>query len=67
MRQETESRHPDQQAQLPRDRRIVAYCRGVYCLSADEAVVALREAGFDAVRLDGGWPEWQAEGRERAV
>lgn len=52
---------------LPRDRRIVAYCRGVYCMSADEAVATLRDAGFDAVRLDGGWPEWRAEGRARAV
>ncbi len=50
---------------LPRNRRIVAYCRGKYCMSADEAVAALREHGFDAVRLDGGWPEWRAEGRER--
>lgn len=48
---------------LPRDRRIVAYCRGTYCMSADEAVALLREHGFDAVRLDGGWPEWRAEGR----
>ena len=52
---------------LPRDRRIVAYCRGRYCMSADEAVAVLRGRGFDAVRLDGGWPEWRAEGRETAV
>jgi rhodanese-related sulfurtransferase len=43
---------------LPRDRPIVAYCRGAYCLSADEAVALLRERGFEAYRLDGGWPEW---------
>src|SRR3990172_9302856 len=45
------------------ERRIVAYCRGTYCLFADEAVALLRREGFDAVRLDGGWPEWRAEGR----
>ncbi len=50
---------------LPRDRRIVAYCRGTYCLSADEAVALLKEHGFDAVRLDGGWLEWAEEGRPR--
>lgn len=44
--------------ELPRDKRIVAYCRGAYCLFADEAVALLRQRGFDAVRLEGGWPEW---------
>jgi rhodanese-related sulfurtransferase/DNA-binding transcriptional ArsR family regulator len=47
--------------ELPRDRPIVAYCRGSYCLFADEAVALLRERGFEAHRLDGGWLEWQAE------
>jgi rhodanese-related sulfurtransferase len=47
--------------ELPHDRRIVAYCRGHYCLFADEAVALLRHHGFDAVRLDGGWLEWSAE------
>jgi len=45
---------------LPRDRRIVAYCRGAYCLFAGEAVALLRERGFDAVRLEDGWLEWRA-------
>jgi len=49
--------------ELPRDRLIVAYCRGKYCLFAGEAVLLLRERGFNAVRVDGGWPEWQVEGR----
>ena len=53
--------------QLPRDKPIVAYCRGAYCLFADEAVALLREHGFDAVRLAGGWPEWWAEGRPVAA
>jgi rhodanese-related sulfurtransferase/DNA-binding HxlR family transcriptional regulator len=54
---------PDRLPSLPRDRRIVAYCRGTYCLSADEAVALLKENGFDAVRLDGGWLEWADEAR----
>ncbi len=54
---------PERLPELPRDRRIVVYCRGTYCHSADEAVAALRRDGFDAVRLEGGWPEWSAEGR----
>ena len=52
--------------ELPRDRRIVAYCRGEYCLFADEAVELLRSRGFEAVRLDGGWLEWLVEGRAAA-
>ena len=48
---------------LPKDKKIVAYCRGQYCLFADEAVALLREHGFDAVRLEGGWPEWLVEAR----
>jgi rhodanese-related sulfurtransferase len=47
--------------ELPKDKRIVAYCRGEYCLFADEAVSLLRERGFDALRMEGGWPEWSVE------
>lgn len=54
---------PDAAAELPRNRRLVVYCRGAYCQFADEAVAILRRAGFDAVRLEGGWPEWVIEGR----
>jgi len=54
---------PHRLEELPRDRPIIAYCRGPYCLFADEAVALLRRHGFDAIRLEGGWPEWQAEQR----
>ena len=54
---------PSRLDELPRNRRIVAYCRGAYCLFADEAVEMLRAHGFEAERLDGGWPEWHSEGR----
>jgi len=50
-------------AELPRDRRIITYCRGKYCLFADEAADLLNANQFDVVRLEGGWPEWQSEGR----
>jgi rhodanese-related sulfurtransferase len=52
---------PEHLNELPQDRQIVAYCRGSYCLFADEAVAMLRSHGFDARRLDGGWSEWSAE------
>jgi rhodanese-related sulfurtransferase len=54
---------PARLTELPRDKRIVAYCRGAYCLFADEAVALLRREGFDARRLEGGWSEWLAEDR----
>lgn len=57
---------PARLKELPRDRPIVAYCRGEYCLFADEAVALLRKRGFDARRLEGGWPEWLSEGRPTA-
>ena len=49
-------------AELPRDREIVAYCRGPYCAFAHEAVELLRDEGFAARRLEDGLPEWQAAG-----
>ena len=54
---------PARMDSLPKRRRIVAYCRGEYCLLADDSVALLRAQGFNAVRLDGGWPEWLSEGR----
>ena len=49
-------------AELPRDREVVAYCRGPYCAFAHEAVAVLREEGFSARRLEDGLPEWKAAG-----
>jgi rhodanese-related sulfurtransferase len=48
---------------LPRDRDIVLYCRGAYCLWAEEALGLLRERGFRASRVAGGWEEWWDEDR----
>ncbi len=55
---------PERLGEIPRDRPVIAYCRGEYCLFADEAVALLREHGIAAARLEGGWPEWLDEGRE---
>lgn len=43
---------------LPKDKQIVAYCRGPLCAMADEAVELLRQHGFESKRLDEGYPEW---------
>jgi rhodanese-related sulfurtransferase len=47
---------------LPRRREVVAYCRGPYCVYADEAVRLLRARGMRARRLDVGFPEWRRAG-----
>jgi rhodanese-related sulfurtransferase len=47
---------------LPRDREIVAYCRGPYCAFAHKAIRVLHQAGFKARRLEAGLPEWKAAG-----
>ncbi len=48
--------------ELPPDRDIVAYCRGPYCVFADEAVALLRDRGYRAARLIEGLPDWQSAG-----
>ncbi|MDP9021537.1 MAG: metalloregulator ArsR/SmtB family transcription factor [Actinomycetota bacterium] len=50
-------------ADLPEDVPIVAYCRGPYCVYADEAVRRLKQHGRDARRLEDGYPDWQRSGR----
>ena len=47
---------------LPRRKEIVAYCRGPYCVYADDAVRLLRKRGLNARRLDVGFPEWRSAG-----
>jgi len=49
-------------AELPANREIVAYCRGPYCVFADEAVALLRARGYSTRRLEQGVPEWRALG-----
>ncbi|MEW5982546.1 MAG: metalloregulator ArsR/SmtB family transcription factor [Acidobacteriota bacterium] len=49
-------------ADLPRSRRVVAYCRGPYCVLAAQAVRLLRKRGLRAFRLKEGYPEWRDAG-----
>lgn len=51
-----------QLAGLPRDRDIVAYCRGPYCVLSIEAVEMLRAKGFHAVRMEEGIQDLRAIG-----
>jgi len=52
----------DRLKELPRQRDIVAYCRGPYCVMAVEAVEILRKQGFLAHRMEEGVVEWRARG-----
>ncbi len=54
-------------AELPVGKDIIAYCRGPYCVFADEAVALLRLHGYQASRLEEGLPDWQALGFPVAV
>lgn len=47
---------------LPKSKAYVAYCRGPYCVYADQAVARLRKAGRQAQRLAGGFPDWKSAG-----
>jgi rhodanese-related sulfurtransferase/DNA-binding HxlR family transcriptional regulator len=48
-------------AELPKDREVIAYCRGPFCAYAHQAVRTLQQAGRQARRLQEGWPEWNLE------
>jgi len=50
---------------LSKDKEIIAYCRGPFCVLADEAVKLLSEQGYKVRRLDGGYPEWKMKQMER--
>lgn len=52
----------DRLKEIPQDREIVAYCRGVYCVLSAEAINILRTAGYQAKRLKEGLPEWKDAG-----
>jgi rhodanese-related sulfurtransferase/predicted transcriptional regulator len=52
--------------ELPKGREVIAYCRGPFCVMANQAVRQLRDAGRSARRLDEGWPEWHLRELEKA-
>lgn len=48
--------------ELPRDREIVAYCRGPYCVLSHEVARRLRQLGYQVRCFEEGYPEWKAAG-----
>lgn len=49
-------------SELPRNKEVVAYCRGPFCVLAKEAVELLRSNGFRATRLEDSVQDWRARG-----
>jgi rhodanese-related sulfurtransferase/DNA-binding transcriptional ArsR family regulator len=49
-------------AELPNHLEVVAYCRGPYCMLSFDAVAKLRDRGYQARRLEDGYPEWKRAG-----
>lgn len=47
-------------AELPKDKPVIAYCRGPFCLMSVDAVRLLRSKGFKALQLREGVAEWNA-------
>ena len=47
---------------LPKNKEYVAYCRGPFCVFADDAVSLLTKKGFKAKRLIEGFPDWKIKG-----
>ncbi|HSJ24107.1 MAG TPA: metalloregulator ArsR/SmtB family transcription factor [Longimicrobiales bacterium] len=54
-------------AEIPRDRPVIAYCRGPFCVLAMEAAETLRRHGFAARRMESGVPDWRLAGHPVAV
>jgi len=52
---------PKRLKELPKRTEIIAYCRGPFCVYADEAVNILTKAGYKATRLEEGFPDWQIQ------
>lgn len=48
--------------ELSKSKQIVAYCRGPFCVFADEAIELLVKNKFKAIRLNEGFPEWKNQG-----
>jgi rhodanese-related sulfurtransferase len=52
---------------IPKDSDVVAYCRGPFCVYADDVVRSLRRRGIRARRLEDGFPEWKRSGHDIVV
>ena len=47
--------------ELSKSKQYIAYCRGPFCVFADDAVQILTKKGFKARRLEEGYPDWKIQ------
>lgn len=52
----------DKLKNIPKSKTVVAYCRGPFCVYADEAVAFLAKKGYTARRMTEGYPDWASKG-----
>ncbi len=52
----------EKMSDIVKDKEVIVYCRGPYCILAYEAVAKLRNEGITAYRLKDGFPEWKKQG-----
>jgi len=55
----------DKLKNISKENEIIAYCRGPFCVLADETVKILSEQGYKVRRLDEGYPEWKMKQLEK--
>jgi rhodanese-related sulfurtransferase/DNA-binding transcriptional ArsR family regulator len=48
--------------EIPKNREVIAYCRGRYCVYSLEAITLLRKHGYNARRAHEGLADWRAAG-----
>jgi rhodanese-related sulfurtransferase len=49
----------DRLNEIPKDKRVIAYCRGMFCSFADEAVKILHPKGFKARKIEENFIDYQ--------
>lgn len=52
---------------LSKSKQYIAYCRGLFCVFADEAVQLLNSKGYKAKRLNEGYPDWKLQFAEEDI
>jgi rhodanese-related sulfurtransferase len=50
--------------ELPKNKTIIAYCRGPLCVMAIDAIKLLNQKKFKAVRMEDGYVEWKLKQQE---
>ena len=50
--------------ELPKNKIIIAYCRGPLCVMSADAVKILNEKKFKAIRMEDGYVEWKLKQQE---